>query len=508
MLRRSRSKCEARYISDFMRLLAKIVPTALALGLTAATGVVCAQQQQSELPDIGNPVAATITVDEERQIGEMITKQLRDQGAVIDDPEVDEYVQSLGLRLASQASDPATRHFQYFTVKEPGINAFAIFGGYIFCNYGTILASGNESELASVLAHETAHVTQRHLARAVNAESHQGIEQAATILGAILIGVLAGGNGQAMEGAIVAAQSANVQRQINFTRTQEYEADRVGIGFLASAGFDPNAMANFFEHMARIEGLNNAWVPEMLRDHPVSANRVAEARARAAQYERRRPVQSVSYGLIKERLRVITSPREELLHQYDQLYTNRELDLDKSYGKALTLMAVGRPAEAVTILQPLVAHHQGVTLLHDAYGQALVQAKETQQGLTEFETALKLFPRNVPLTVRYAEALMSAGRARDAHIALLDLFNNVEPTPPQIQLTAQAASAAGDAGDAYYYMSEYNIANGELSLSVQQLQLALNAPNLTVVQRERYQARLDEIRDYLAQARMQRTSNR
>jgi predicted Zn-dependent protease len=472
--------------------------------LTVATGAVSAQ---TELPDIGNPVAATITVDEERQIGEMITKQLRDQGKIIDDPEVDEYVQSLGLRLASQASDPATRHFQYFTVNEPGVNAFAIFGGFIFCNYGTILASGNESELASVLAHETAHVTQRHLAREVNAQSHQGLEQAATILGAILIGVLAGGNGQAMEGAVAAAEGMAIQRQINFTRTQEYEADRVGIGFLASAGFDPNAMANFFEAMSRHEGLNGAWVPEMLRDHPVTANRVAEARARAAQYEHRKPNQSVGYALIKERVRVLTTPREELIHLYTDIGAEHEPELDKSYGQALTLIAIGRPAAAVAILEPLVNHHQGNTLLYAALGQAQMAAKEPKEGLATFETALGLFPRNVPLSIRYAEALLSAGRPRDAHMALLDLFNNIEPTPPQIRLTAMAASAAGDAGDAYYYMSEYHIANGDLTLSVQQLQLALTAPNLTIVQKERYQARLDEIRDYLATAHMQRASN-
>jgi len=487
-----------------MRSLARLFPTAIAVSLTVATGVVSAQ---TELPDIGNPAAATITVDEERQIGEMITKELRDQNKIIDDPEVDEYVQSLGLRLASQASDPATRHFHYYTVSEPGINAFAIFGGFIFCNYGTILASGNESELASVLAHETAHVTQRHLAREVNAQSHAGLEQAATILGAILIGVLAGGNGQAMEGAIAAAQGAAIQQQINFTRSQEYEADRVGIGFLAAAGFDPNAMANFFEQMSRREGLNDAWVPEMLRDHPVTSNRVAEARARAAQYERRRPAQSVSYSLIKERLRVITTAREELVHLYADIGAEHEPELDKSYGQALTLMAIGRPAAAIPILEKLLVHHEGTTLLHSALGQAQMQAKETQDGLATFETALELFPRNVPLSIRYAEALMSAGRAREAHLVLLDLFNNVEPTPPQIRLTAMAASAAGDAGDAYYYMSEYHIANGDLTLSVQQLQLALTAPNLTIVQKERYQARLDEIRDFLATARMQRTSN-
>ena len=487
-----------------MRPLVKLLLPTLAAGLTVATGIVSAQTQ-TELPEIGNPAGAMISVNEERQIGEMIVRQLRDQNRLIDDPEVDEYVQSLGLRLASQASDPATRRFQYFTLREAGINAFALPGGFIGLNYGTVLASRNESELASVLAHETAHVTQRHIAREINAQSKQGLVNAATILAAILIGVAGGGS--AMEGAIAAAQGAAVQQQINFTRTQEYEADRVGIGFLASAGFDPNGMANFFEAMSRQEGLNGAWIPEMLRDHPVTGNRVAEARARAAQYERHKSPQSVGYSLIKERLRVLTTPREELIHLYTEIGAEHEPELDKNYGRALTLMAIGRPAEAVKILQPLVERHQGNTLLYGALGQAQMEAQQTGEGLTTFEHALALFPRNVPLSIRYADGLMSAGRAAEAHVLLLDLFNNIDPTPPQIRLTARAASAAGDAGDAYYYMSEYHISNGDLTMSVQQLQLALTAPNLTVVQKERYQARLDEIRDYLATARMQRTSN-
>jgi predicted Zn-dependent protease len=170
-------------------------------------------------------------------------------------------------------------------------------------------------------------------------------------------------------------------------------------------------------------------------------------------------------------------------------------------------MAIERPAAAVAILEPLVAHHQGNTLLYAALGQAQMAAKEPKEGLATFETALELFPRNVPLSIRYSEALMSAGRAREAHLVLLDLFNNTEPTPPQIRLTAMAASAAGDTGDSYYYMALYDLANGDLTLSAHQLQLALAAPNLTIVQKERYQAQLDEIRDFLAQARMQRASN-
>jgi beta-barrel assembly-enhancing protease len=488
-----------------MRPLAKLLLlSTLAASLAVATAVANAQAQV-ELPEIGNPAAATISVTEERQIGEMIVRQLRDQNRVIDDPEVDEYVQSLGLRLASQASDPATRHFQYFTVREAGINAFALPGGFIGVNYGTILASHNESELASVLAHETAHVTQRHIAREISAQSKQGLVSAATILAAILIG--AAGGGSAMEGAIAAAQGISIQQQINFTRAQEYEADRVGIGFLASAGFDPNSMANFFEALSRQEGLNGAWIPEMLRDHPVTGNRVAEARARAAQYERRKVAQSVGYSLIKERLRVLTTDREQLLHLYTEIGSEHETELDKNYGRALTLMAIGRPADAAKILAPLVERHQGNTLLYGALGQAQIAAQDTGQGLATFEHALALFPRNVPLSVRYAEGLMSAGRAQEAYVLLIDLFNNIDPTTPQIRLTAMAANAAGDAGDAYFYMSEFHISNGDLLMSVQQLQLALTAPNLTVVQKERYQARLDEIRDYLATARMQRTSN-
>ena len=145
--------------------------------------------------------------------------------------------------------------------------------------------------------------------------------------------------------------------------------------------------------------------------------------------------------------------------------------------------------------------HEGLTLLHAALGQAQAKAGHPDEALRTFKHAAELFPRNVPVTVRYAETLMLAGRAADAHTMLLDLFNNVPPTPEQIRLTALAACAAGDAGDAYFYMGEYQIAGGDLPMAAQQLQLALAAPNLSQIQRARYQARLDEVRDYLASTR-------
>jgi predicted Zn-dependent protease len=242
----------------------------------------------------------------------------------------------------------------------------------------------------------------------------------------------------------------------------------------------------------------------MLIDHPMDSDRVAEQRARAAQFPPRSGKDSESYELIRERVRVLTATGDvDQSLQYAQKIAHGEDTLGNRYGMALALMKGnhGDDEEAVKILSALVRQHEGLTLLHAALGQAQARAGQTQQALATFQRAETLFPRNVPITVRYAETLMAAGRPAEAHTMLLDLFNNVPPTPAQIRLTALAASAAGDPGDAYYYMGEYDIAGGNLSLAVQQLQLALASPHLSVIQRQRYQARLDEVHDYLASTR-------
>ncbi len=460
----------------------------------------------SDLPDMGSPSSAVITKSDEYRLGAQIVRSLRDQKAILDDPEVAEYLQSLGSRLAAQAPD-GQRKFTFFPVREGTINAFALPGGFIGVNYGTVLASRNESELAGVVGHEIAHVTQRHIARTFRAQGQQSIAQTAAILAAVLIGAIAGG-GDAMQGAIAIAQGAAAQQQVNFTRANEYEADRVGIGFVAGAGFDPNGMATFFETMSRRTGLAGQYVPEMILTHPVNTNRIAEARSRAVQYEHPRSnPDSATYECIRERLRVITAPKEaDLAARYEKDTQGIKGTLGQRYGLALALMESGKHQEAAKILHELVGEHENLTLLYSALAQAETQGGLVNDGLATFARANALFPRNVPLSVRYAQALMAAGKAKEAHALLLDVFNNTAPTPEQIQLTALAASAAGDTGDAYYYMSEYHISSGDLPLAVQQLELALAAPNLTSVQRQRFQARLDEIRDYLSSVRVRKVS--
>ena len=190
-----------------------------------------------DLPDIGTPVNTTLTPNDEYQIGAMIVRGLRDAGQILEDPELTEYLQTLGSRLVSHVQNANPQRFQFFLVKDSSINAFALPGGFIGVNAGLVLATHNESELAGVLAHEIAHVTQRHIARSIQAQSRSNLVSTAAMLAAILIGATTGAGGDVMQGAVAVAQGAAAQQRLNFTRANEYEADRVGISTLAAAGF-------------------------------------------------------------------------------------------------------------------------------------------------------------------------------------------------------------------------------------------------------------------------------
>ncbi|MET0293053.1 MAG: M48 family metalloprotease [Steroidobacteraceae bacterium] len=453
----------------------------------------------TNLPDMGSGANALISRADEYQVGRMMVHNLRKEGAVLEDPEITEYINNIGQRIGSEAQE-GTQRFQFFMVKDPSFNAFALPGGFIAVHSGLYMQTDSESELAGVIAHEIAHVTQRHIARAIQAQSRNSLPMMAALLGAILIGAMSGGD--AAPGLIAMAQGAAMQQQINFTRMEEYEADRVGMGYLSSAGFDPNAVASLWSSKLRTDGVDFSEMPELLRTHPVDRLRIAEARQRAAQLPKRRVTDAPSYGLMRERIRVIASNTDTDLRSY---YRGRLERGDKSvpvrYGLALAEMRIGSPATAARSLQQLVEEQPGNIALHNALGQAQMAAGQKDAALKSFAHAIGLFPRNVPLTVRYAEALIEAGQPGKAHALLLDVFNNVVPTPEQIRLTALAASAAGDTGDAYYYMSEYHISSGDLMLATQQLDLALTAPRLTDVQRKRFMARRDEIRGYLREQR-------
>ena len=456
-----------------------------------------------KLPDMGSPADAILNNTEEAQIGRMIMRDIRNSGQVVEDPLITEYLNDIGSRIAAQTND-GDHSFSFFAVDDPRINAFALPGGYIGVHTGLLEASRNEDEVAGVIAHEVAHVTQRHIARAIHANSRQSLLTTAMMLGAIVMAA-AGAGSDAVAGAMAVAQGTAAQQQINFTRSNEYEADRVGISALADAGFDPYGMASFFDVMSRQQTTSpEMQAPEFMRTHPVTTARIAEARNRARAYPQVRSDNSTSYGIARTRVVVaqFDTPAEAVAYFEDRDYEIQN-DIER-YGRAVAYQRAGDYHGAREIFEELLDKDKSVIAYYIGLGQTLVALDHYGDAIETFERALELFPRNVPLVIEYGDRLLELGQAKKAHAMLLDLMNNVPPTPEQVRLIARAANMAGEDAEAYYYLSEYRLMIGDLTGGIGYLQEALQLPELQEIQRARFEARIDFIREFMTEEQLKR----
>lgn len=469
---------------------------ALALAYVLAfNGIWLQAARGADLPDLGSPADAVLSQTKEDQLGRSVMLQLRNAGVIIDDPQLTEYINLIGSKLASQANN-GQHTFHFFLIDNDEINAQALPGGYVGVNSGLVLATDSENELAAVLAHEISHVTQRHIARAMYDSQKSSIMSIATMLAAIVLGAATHASGQATEGLLAAGQAAAMQHQINFTRANETEADAIGIRLMDAAGFDPNAMAGFFEKLQRRYGAAAAQIPAMLQDHPVTERRIAEARSRARQLPKVTHADTIGYELAKARLEALEPETPEKALKIFQTKGNPDTPANR-YGLALSEMRLQLNDKAERGFRALAKQFPTVIAYRIGEAEALMASGATDQAMDVYADSTKLFPRNVPLTISYGEALIKAGRPGDAHKLLLDLLNNVQPTPKQIQLIARAANAEGDVANAHDYMAEYYVSIGNLRLAMTQLRMALESPDLQSVDRARFKARLKELAGYL-----------
>ena len=471
------------------------------LAVTAVVFVSGAGADDIKIPDMGSPADAILNKSQEAQIGRAIMRSIRMSGQLVEDPQITEYINEIGHRIAAQTND-GDHEFTFFVVNDSRINAFALPGGYIGVHTGLIDATRSEDELAGVLAHEVAHVTQRHIARSIHASSRQSILSTALMLGALILGA-AGGDADAVQAGMAVAQGTAAQQQINFTRSNEYEADRIGIGALAQAGFDPHGMSSFFEVMSRQQlSAPDERMPEFLRTHPVTSARIAEARTRSAEYPRVATSDSTNYGLVQARLRVAAfDTSEQAVSYFERRDYENQTDIER-YGRAVAYQRAGRDYEARRIFEYLVEKDKKVIAFHIGLGQSQLALEQYSAGQRTFDEAVSLFPRNVPLVIHYGELLLQLGKAEQAHKMLLDLMNNVPPTPEQVRLIARAAAMAGEGAEAYYYLSEYRLMTGDLVGGVNYLRQALAMPELQEIQRIRFEARIDFIREFMTEEQL------
>jgi predicted Zn-dependent protease len=234
------------------------------------------------LPEMGDSAGALISPRDEHQIGQAFFWRLQQSTPLVEDPEVTSYIQSLGYRIAANSNDPGL-DYTFFMVPDPAVNAFAAPGGFIGVNSGLLLTAETEDELASVMAHEIAHITQRHILRSFERHKRMTIPRTAAMIAAALLGAA---DPKAGSAAMMAVQAGDIQSQLDYSRAHEAEADNIGMQTLVAAGFDPEAMPSFFEKLQQASRYYGGdTVPEFLRTHPVTTSRIADAKGRAVQYE-------------------------------------------------------------------------------------------------------------------------------------------------------------------------------------------------------------------------------
>jgi predicted Zn-dependent protease len=523
------------------RHLRKRLLTALATaGLTLSAG---AQNKPDDvrLPDLGSSANALISPQEAQDYGAMMLQQMRALDMTVNDPLLDDYINNLGFRLVANSAKPKD-HFAFFIAKDPVINAFSAPGGYIGIDSGLIVITRSEDELAAVMAHEIGHITQNHLQRAYEQAKKDTPLMALVALGAIAAGGAAGGQAAA---ALLGGQGVLMQKEINFTRKDEAEADRTGIMTLAKAGFDPNAMAEFFQRMedvmsADAGGIN---VPSLLQDHPVTAERISDAKARAVALideekqkpsgnlldkttwtEKTAPIAYVkdptvllaahgdaspsTYLLMRERVRVLSEDAYRMSTFYGSLIGQKPgYDTPENrYGYALALTRAGQGAKAVATLQPVLAKYPENLILRLAMADARLQAGERGAALDIYATLNTQSPRNKAIGVAYANALTQGGtpaQAAQAADMLRPMLENTDE-PDIFTAYAKASEKAGDtvrAGEAY---AQASYLSGRPFDAMEQLKTLLKRQDLDYYARARIQAHISELTPLVLELRKRR----
>lgn len=476
----------------------------LALSLLGQLIQIPAHADNTSLPDLGDESLAVISPAQEHKLGEDFMRQARRTLAFVDDPELNQYIQSLGQKLVSHSDDPQ-QDFRFFIIEDPTINAFAVPGGFIFVHTGLIQATQSEGELASVLAHEISHITQRHIPRMIVESQHTTLPAMAALLAGIL---LAGSGHQGGEAAIALTSATVAQRQLTFTREFEEEADRVGMRTLARSGFDPRAMPAFFERMQNLNRVNETNLPEFLRDHPVTTNRIADAQNRAREYIRQyhyRPTpDSIEYERFRAKIQALApgDPNEIVRGFKDDLAAGKYRNVDaERYGYVVALLRARQLPTARAEIQKLLARQPNDTFYRVQQAEIEMAAQNYKQALSLYAAAYAKTPSNTALMHYYARALLETEHFHQARNILKSALQLRPDDPVLYKMMAEAAGSTGAQYDAHKALAEHYYLNGNPQAAIEQLQLASRYAGNNFYLQSSVEARISAIKDEIAAAK-------
>ena len=368
-----------------------------------------AQANAYNLPDLGDSTANILTLSDEQKIGDSIMQEVRTDPAYLDDPELEEYLNKIGQRLVAASDRPAGK-FTFFLVNDPTINAFAFPGGYIGVHTGLIMAAESESELASVLGHEIAHVTQRHIAQIFGKQKEGGL----LMLASLLVAVLASGSSHGSEAALVMGQAGVLQSQLAYSRGFETEADRFGLQTLERAGFDPRGMVLFFERLQRSSRLyDDGTTPNYLRTHPLTQERISDMSGRVQQMPYRQVADSPEFTFVRAKLDAHKGMAVDAIRRLEDRITKHD-DGPSHYALAQAYLRANRLDDARKQLAWLRRESVNTTFVEGLDAAIWLAAKKPGEAVAVLRKALQRYPGDYALTARLIGALLETGNGKEA----------------------------------------------------------------------------------------------
>lgn len=475
--------------------------SAFALAFSLTVSQASAQSSDSTLPSIGGAGGGLISERQETDIGRQVMTSIRRSAPQITDALVQDYLNSIIYRLVPSAP-LSSSDLTLAIIDSPDINAFAVPGNVVGVNGGLFLNAESEQQFASVLAHELAHLSQRHFARRLEQqETSAPLTIAGMIAGIILSAVTQSDVGIA---AIAGTQALAVQNMLAYSRAHEQEADRVGMDILASSGMDPRGMPEMFEIMMRQNRLQGNRVPEYLSTHPLTQNRVSDTRNRAEQYARRDVADAQEYHLVRSRLQVRYAKSADIAVETFKDYLNRS-DTEKPdairYGLAVALLRNGNQSEAIIELERLLDGTPGRITYQVTLAEALIEQDKLNEARSLLSEALARNPGNYPITDMLAHLETAAGNGERAAEYLHRLTRELPKKEHLWLRLAEAEGLARNIVGVHRARAEYDILMGDLEAAQRQLRQAQERLPAGAPLRQIVTERLSQVSERLNQRR-------
>jgi predicted Zn-dependent protease len=461
----------------------KFRPIALALLITLPAHAV-------DLPDLGEVSRVALSEAQEDRLGREIMRQLRADADFLDDPVIAEYLNNLGDRLAAASPEPG-RHFELFPVRDASINAFALPGGYVGVHTGLIAATRNESELAGVLSHEIAHVTQKHIARIVDAQKSAGLASLVALAVAILA---ARSNADFSQAAIVSAQAMSVQNQLNFTREHEREADRVGLQTMSAAGFSPQGMGTFFERLQAQGRVYENNAPAYLRTHPLTFERIADIQNRLASIPYRQYSDSPEFSFVRARVQAAAGEARDALREFE-VRVREQPSAAAWYGLAQASLRVGDMEQAARALDLATGMSKPSSLLDLARVELALARGQVADAIKLSSAGLHNNSAYRPLAYLHARALLRANQPREALNFLTERQRIWSSDSTLFALKAQAHQALGQSEESFLAQAEAYVLTDRTGAAIEQLLMAQKAGKADFYTLSIIDARLRDLRE-------------